>query len=57
MLKDLLPIEEGLVFGNAIGLADEHPFNFKVNDPTPIKQRAIPYARPERAWIREYLDK
>jgi hypothetical protein len=37
LLKDLIPIEEGLVFGDAIGLVEDHPFSFKVNDPTPIK--------------------
>jgi hypothetical protein len=47
-LHDLVPIEEGLVYGDAIGRVDEFPFKFRVEDPTPIRQRAIPYSRVER---------
>lgn len=43
-----MPLEGGLVYGDAIGKADEFPFKFEVTDDTPIKQRAIPYAKPQR---------
>jgi hypothetical protein len=47
-LKDLIPIEKGLVYGNAIGEVSEFPFTFEVHDPTPIRHKAIPYAKQER---------
>ena len=34
---DLLEVEVGLVFGDAIGCVGEHPFKFTVLDPTPIR--------------------
>lgn len=57
MLHDLIPLEKGLVFGDAIGRVDEFPFTFKVEDATPIRQRAIPYSKVERAWINDYMAK
>lgn len=36
-LRDLVQVEEGLVYGDAIGLVDEFPFKFEVTDNTPIK--------------------
>ncbi len=35
--RDLLPLERGLVFGDAIGLVEEFPFRFQVRDDTPIR--------------------
>ena len=34
---DLLEVEGGLVFGDAIGRVDRYPFKFEVVDPNPIK--------------------
>jgi hypothetical protein len=56
-LRELIPIEKGLVYGDAIGRVEEFPFAFDVHDCTPIRQRPIPYARGEREWINQYLDK
>ncbi len=56
-LQELLPLERGLVFGDAIGLADRYPFTFKVNSMDPIRQRPIAYAKEEREWIRQYMTK
>ena len=55
--RELIPIEQGLVYGDAIGSVTEFPFMFSVQDPTPIRQRPIPYSRVEREWINTYLDK
>lgn len=46
--RDLLPLERGLVFGDAIGLVEEFEFKFKVLDDTPIRQRPIGYSQEER---------
>lgn len=54
--RDMLPLERGLVFGDAIGLVPEFPFRFSVLDATPIKQRPIAYCAGERQWIREYME-
>jgi hypothetical protein len=56
-LKELIPLERGLVYGDAIGRVEEFPFTFAVHDRTPIRQRPIPYARGEREWINQYLEK
>ena len=50
--RDMLPLEKGLVFGDAIGWVEEFKFRFKVVDPTPIKHRPIAYSFEERQWIR-----
>ena len=50
--QDLLPLERGLVFGDAIGRVDEFKFRFTVLDNSPIRQRPIAYAHDEREWIR-----
>ena len=50
-LRDLIPLEAGLVYGDAIGKVTEFPFSFQVHDCTPIRHRPIPYARVERDWI------
>ena len=54
--RDLLPLERGLVFGDAIGTVKEFPFRFRVVDDTPIRQRPIGYSHEERQWIREYME-
>ena len=46
--RDLLPLERGLVFGDAIGLVEGFEFKFKVLDDTPIRQRPIGYRQEER---------
>lgn len=35
--RDLLPLERGLVFGDAIGWVEEFKFRFTVLDDTPIR--------------------
>ena len=54
---ELLPMERGLVFGDAIGRVDEFEFTFEVRDRSIIREKAIPYSRPEREWIRTYMQK
>jgi hypothetical protein len=53
----LLQFERGLVFGDAIGEVTEFEFRPEVLDDTPIRQKPIPYATKERAWINQYLAK
>ena len=48
-------MERGLVFGDAIGRVDEFEFTFEVRDRSIIREKAIPYSRPEREWIRTYM--
>ena len=48
-------MERALVFGDAIGEVTEFPFHFTVHDPTPIRERPIAYAAPQREWIRRYM--
>lgn len=43
------------MFGSAIGLVKEYPFQFRVQDKTPIRQRPIQYNKDERQWINNYL--
>ncbi len=56
-LRELIPLEKGLVYGDAIGRVDEFPFKFEVSDNTPIRLRPIPYSKAERKWINEYMRK
>ena len=48
-------IERGLVYGDAIGEVQEFGFRFEVTDPTPIREKPIPYKKEERQWIRGYI--
>jgi hypothetical protein len=36
-LRELIPLERGLVYGDAIGRVEEFPFVFDVHDRTPIR--------------------
>jgi hypothetical protein len=49
--QDLVTIEEGLVFGDAIGKCDALPFTFEVENKEPIRSKPIMYAKAEREWI------
>jgi hypothetical protein len=55
LYQDLLRVEAGLVYGDAIGLVAEHPFRFAVEDATPIRQKPRPLPARERQWVREYV--
>ena len=56
LFGDLLEFESSLVFGSGhIGLVNM-PFNFRVTDPRPIRETAIPYPKAERAWLRQYCE-
>lgn len=55
LYQDLLRVEAGLVYGDAIGLVAEHPFRFTVEDGTPIRQKPRPLPARERQWVREYV--
>ncbi len=47
--KDLVSIEEGLVYGDAIGKCDILPFNFEMSENTkPTKSKPIMYGKFER---------
>lgn len=52
--QDLLKFERGLVYGDAIGEVVEFEFAFELSDKSIIREKPIPYARNERAWINEY---
>ena len=54
--QSLLPIERGLVYGDAIGEVTEFLFRFEVTDPHPIREKPMPYKKEERAWIRNYIN-
>ena len=43
------------MFGDAIGLCSKYPFHFKVTDPEPILSKPIPYAKPQREFLKEYM--
>jgi hypothetical protein len=45
------------VYGDAIGEVTEFEFSFEVTDDTAIREKAIPYAREERQWIKDYCNK
>lgn len=55
-LADLVRLEGGLVWGDAIGHMPKYPFRFVVTDPSPFKQRPIMYPRDERQWISQYME-
>lgn len=55
LFQDLLKVEGGLVFGDAIGLVEEFRFKFAVKNATPHREKPKPYAKDEREWIRNYL--
>lgn len=55
LFQDLLFFEDGLVFGNSIGLVEQFPFKFHVEDPSPLREKPIQYARAEREWIEKYM--
>ena len=44
-----------MVYGDAIGEVEEFEFSFEVRDPTPIREKPIPYKKEEREWIRGYI--
>ena len=54
-LRSLLPLEQGLVYGDSIGEVPDYGFKFTVSDPTPIRDKPMPYKKEERQWIREYI--
>jgi hypothetical protein len=37
--------EPALVFGDAIGLCEEYPFDFEIMDDTPIRMKPTPLAK------------
>ena len=52
LFKDLVSIEEGLVYGDAIGKCDVLPFSFEMHqDTVPVKSKPIMYSKNERDWI------
>ena len=53
--QSLLPLERGLVYGDAIGEVAEFEFRFDVTDPTPIREKPLPYKKEERQWVRNYI--
>lgn len=53
-MKDLVMLETGLVFGEAIGECDILPFKFEVTNSAPIRNKPIPYPKEEREWINNY---
>jgi hypothetical protein len=51
LFRDLVSIEEGLVFGDAIGCCDTLPFRFDIVGDECIRSKPIMYAKEERDWI------
>jgi len=52
--RDLLPLENGLVYGSKIGRVDRFAYSFAVSDPRPIRHKAFNFPRRERKWVHEY---
>ena len=43
--------------GSGIGLVPQFPFSFDMLDKRPIRQRPFPYAKEQREWLKQYMDK
>lgn len=57
LFKDLVSLESGLVFGDAIGKCTILPFSFKVTNDDPVRNKPIMYPKKERQWINEHMKK
>lgn len=56
IIRNLLLVEDFLVWGGSIGWCPFYPFAFATNDTTPIKNRATPLLKEVREWVREHVD-
>lgn len=54
--RDLLPFENGLVYGDKIGRVDRFAYRFRVADPRPIRHKPFSFPKRERQWVREYTE-
>ena len=53
--RDLLVIEDFLVWGASIGYASEYPFRFKVDDAERICKKPTPLAKEARDWVNNFM--
>lgn len=53
--KDLLIVEDFLVWGSSIGFAPDYPFRFKVDDDERICKKPTPLTKEARDWVNRFM--